>query len=160
MNVKTIYLETSVLGSLAPRQPADRKRVVKRLLTLLDGIRGVCVVSDVVLEEIELAPAIVAEPIRRALAEVQPLIQPITGAVRALASAYLEASILPKRRLSDALHVAAATCYGDDYLVSWNHRHLTRPMKKLQYESVNRLHGYLKTPIICNPLEALDEFRD
>src|SRR5437016_5390247 len=74
MNVKTIYLETSVLGSLAPRQPADRKRVVKRLLTLLDGIRGVCVVSDVVLEEIELAPAIVAEPIRRALAEVQPLI--------------------------------------------------------------------------------------
>src|SRR5438128_10777043 len=110
MSVSTVYLETSVLGSLAPRQPADRKRAVKRLLMLLDGTRGLCVVSDVVLEEIELAPPAVADPIRRALASVQPFIQPITEAVRALARAYLEAGILPKRRLSDADHVAAGTC--------------------------------------------------
>ncbi len=65
---------------------------------------------------------------------------------------YLEPSVLGS--------LAAATCYGDDYLVSWNHRHLTRPLKRLQYEAVNRLHGYLKTPLICNPLEVLDELRD
>jgi hypothetical protein len=59
----------------------------------------------------------------------------------------------------DALHVATATFFQLDYLVSWNHRHMTRPMKRVQYESVNRLHGYLKTPLICNPFEACDELQ-
>lgn len=114
MNVKTVYLETSVLGSLAPRQPADRKRIVKELLATLDGKRGVPLISAVVVEEVEVAPPAVAERIRQALASVQPHVHPITDAVRALARAYLEAGVLPNRRLADALHVAAATCYGDD----------------------------------------------
>ena len=160
MNVKTVYLETSVLGSLAPRQPTDRKRIVKQLLAMLDGTRGVPVISAVVVEEVEVAPPAVADSIRRALASLQPVIHPITEASRALARAYLDAGVLPDRRMADALHVAAETCHGDDYVVSWNHRHLTRPLKRLQYEAVNRLHGYVKTPLICNPLEVLDELRD
>jgi hypothetical protein len=80
--------------------------------------------------------------------------------MEALAQAYIAADVLPKRRESDAMHIAAATCLELDYLVSWNHRHMTRPMKRLQYEAVNRLHGFLKTPMICNPFEACDELRD
>ena len=57
MSVKTVYLETSVLGSLAPRQPADRKRIVKELLAMLDGKRGA---PAVVVEEVEVAPPAVA----------------------------------------------------------------------------------------------------
>ena len=105
MSVSTFYLETSVLGSLAPRQPRDRKQIVQRLLRLLDGARGLAVISYATL-------------------------------------------------------IAAATCFQLDYLVSWNHRHMTRPKKRLQYESVNRLHGYIKTPMICNPFEAFDELRN
>ena len=66
MNVKTVYLETSVLGSLAPRQPADRKRIVKELLAMLDGKRGVPAISAVVVEEVEVAPPAVAESIWQA----------------------------------------------------------------------------------------------
>ena len=76
-----------------------------------------------------------------------------------LATAYITAGVLPENREADALHVAAATSLQLDYLVSWNHRHMTRPMKRVQYESVNRLHGFLKTPLICNPFEACDELR-
>jgi hypothetical protein len=77
-----------------------------------------------------------------------------------LARAYIAAGVLPLSREADALHVAVATCLQLDYLVSWNHRHMTRPRKRLQYESVNRLQGYLKTPMICNPFEACDEIRN
>ncbi len=56
MVTPTVYIETSVWGSLAPRQPPDRKRIVQQLLSLLDGLRGLCVISDAVLEEIDLAP--------------------------------------------------------------------------------------------------------
>jgi hypothetical protein len=111
----------------------------------------------VVLAEVDLAPAADAAAIRRAVTWMRPTVYPVAEAVESLAQAYIDASVLPQRRQSDALHVAAATYYQSDYLVSWNHRHMTRPMKRLQYESVNRLEGYLKTPLICNPVEACDE---
>lgn len=159
MAAPTFYLETSVWGSLAPRQPRDRKRIVQQLLNLLDGVRGICVISEVVLDEIELAPATEAEVIRSRIAVVRPEVYPVTNEAMELSLAYIAAGVLPERRRADSLHVAVATCHGLDFLVSWNHRHLTRPMKKLQFEAVNRLNGYWKTPLICNPVEACDELR-
>ena len=61
MSGLTFYLETSVWGSLAPRQPRDRKQAVHRLLRLLDGVRGQCVISEVVLGEIHDAPRRLSE---------------------------------------------------------------------------------------------------
>lgn len=159
MVVPTFYVETSVWGSLAPRQPRDRKRIVVKLLTSLDGVHGVCVISAGVLAEIVMAPAAEAAVIQRRLAAAAPAVQPITDAIETLAKAYIAAGVLPERREADALHVASATCFGANYLVSWNHRHMTRPSKRLQYEAVNRLNGYVNTPLICNPVEALDELQ-
>src|SRR5262245_16454971 len=153
----TFYLETSVWGSLAPRQPRDRTQVGHRLLNLLDGVRGQCVLSDVVLAEIKMAPPEVADKILQHIDPVRHIVHPISEAMEALARAYIAAGVLPEDREADALHVAAATCLELDYLVSWNHRHMTRPKKRLQYEAVNQLHGYLKTPFICNPFEACHE---
>jgi predicted nucleic acid-binding protein len=159
MPVPTFYLETSVWGSLAPHQLRDRKRVVQRLLSLLDGVRGVCVISEVVRDEIELASPNAALAIRRRIETVQPEVRPVADEARSLALAYIAASVLPDRRRADALHVAVATFHSLDFLVSWNHRHLTRPLKKLQFEAVNRLHGFWKTPLICNPWEACNELQ-
>jgi hypothetical protein len=132
---------------------------VQRLLGLVDGVRGAAMISRAVLIEIEAAPPEYAIPIVESIKSRKPEVLPITNEVEALARAYILAGILPKRRETDAQHVAVATCFQLDYLVSWNHRHMTRPMKRLQYESVNRLHGYFKTPFFCNPFEACDELR-
>jgi predicted nucleic acid-binding protein len=156
----TFYLETSIWGSLAPRQPRHRKQVVHRLQKLLDGVRGQCVISDVVVIEIKEASPNKAEQVFEHIDRAQPTIHPISEAIETLAIAYIAAGVLPEGREADALHVAAATCLQLDFLVSWNHRHMTRPKKRLQYESVNRLHGYLKTPMICNPFEACNEIRE
>jgi hypothetical protein len=91
--------------------------------------------------------------------KARAVVHSISDSMEFLAHAYIQAGVLPKTRDADALHVAAATCLELDYLVSWNHRHMTRPMKRLQYESVNRIHGYLRTPLICNPFEACDELQ-
>src|SRR5438876_3335900 len=127
----TVYVETSVWGSLAPRQPRDRKQFVQQLLRLLDGVRGVCVVSETVIEEIDLASFTDRGIIKRAVEESNAIVLATTDEVEALARAYMSAKVLPERRLADALHVTSATCFGIDFLVSWNHRHMTRPTKKL-----------------------------
>jgi len=59
----------------------------------------------------------------------------------------------------DAYHIAIATCFGQDYLVSWNHRHMTREAKRLAYAAVNTEKGYEKTPHICYPFEAYEILR-
>jgi hypothetical protein len=159
MTPRTFYLETSVWGSLVRGQPKDRRRIVRQLLTLLDGVRGVCVVSRMVLAEIALAPSNKEALIRLQIRNSDPIVFPVNEAVQALARSYIDAGILPAKREADATHVAVATCFENDFLVSWNHRHLTRPTKRVQFETVNRLNGYWKTPLICNPLEACDDLR-
>jgi hypothetical protein len=156
---KTLYIETSVWGSLAPRQPRDRSQIVRRLLRLLNRTPAVCVISDTVLAEIGQAPPDEAQQILQGIDKSKPVVHSINDSMEFLARKYIEAGILPVSRVADALHVAAATCLELDYLVSWNHRHMTRPMKRLQYESVNRMHGYLRMPLICNPFEACDELQ-
>src|SRR5260370_34442477 len=139
----TFYLETSVWGSLAPRQPRDRRQVVHRLLRLLDGIRGQCVICDVVVTEIEEASPNKAELVLEYLDRAKPTIHPISEAIESLAIAYIAAGVPPEGREADAMHVAAATCPPLCFLVSWKHRAITRPKKRLQYESANRLHRHL-----------------
>lgn len=157
MPSSTFYVETSVWGSFAQRRPRDRNRSVQRLLRLLDGVRGICVISGVVVAEVLAADPEYSRPIVEQLELLKPNVLPITDEVEALAQAYIASGVLPRRRQTDAIHVAVATFFQSDYLVSWNHRHMTRPMKRVQYESINRLHGYFHTPQICNPFEACDE---
>jgi predicted nucleic acid-binding protein len=129
------------------------------LIDLLDGNRGRCPISAVVLAEVQQAPQATAKAILRLMANSDLTVHSTTPEVEELARRYLSAGVVPPKRVSDALHVATATCFGDDYLVSWNHRHMTRPSKRAQFEAVGRLHGYHKAPMICNPVEACDELR-
>jgi hypothetical protein len=118
------------------------------------------VISDVVLTEINKASPEDADLIRKHIERIQHVVHPISELMETLALAYIAADVLSEGREVDALHVAAATFLQLDYLVSWNHRHMTRSRKRLQYEAVNRLQGYLKTPMICNPFEACNEIGD
>jgi hypothetical protein len=72
MNPRTLHVETSVWGSLAPRQPRERKHVVQRLLRLLASVRGTALISHIVLIEIEAAPAEYSVPIAEAIHALKP----------------------------------------------------------------------------------------
>jgi len=56
--------------------------------------------------------------IRRHLDATQHLVYPISEPMESLALVYISAGVLPEGREADAMHVAAATCLGLDYLVS------------------------------------------
>src|SRR5437588_9026001 len=103
MPAPTFYLETSIWGSLAPRQPRDRTQVVHRLLRLLDGVRGQCVISYVVLTEIKKAPADDARQMLQYIEKGEYIVHPISEPIEALALAYVAANVLPEIRVADAL---------------------------------------------------------
>ena len=72
----------------------------------------------------------------------------------ALADIYVASGIVPARYRTDAIHIAMATLYAMDCIVSLNFTHINRIKTKISVEAVNQLQGY-GTPVICTPMELI-----
>jgi predicted nucleic acid-binding protein len=113
------------------------------------------VTSAVVVEELERIP----DSARReaALALIRPLEQlDYTEAVAEVVAVYLQHKLMPREAIGDADHLALASHYGCDMLVTWNCRHLANANKAAHIRRVNALLG-LQTPLLVTPLELLND---
>lgn len=77
---------------------------------------------------------------------------PIATEVEHLADTILQSGSLPATARSDAIHVAAATLAGVDFLLTWNCRHLANPHLQKQLRALMAARG-LTLPEICTPIE-------
>ena len=69
---------------------------------------------------------------------------------------YVENKLMPKDIEGDAIHLAYASYYKIDYLLTWNCNHLANANKKKHIKIMNtRLE--LFTPEITTPLELFTE---
>lgn len=86
-------------------------------------------------------------------------ILPAVPAIRTIVSAYFRRHLMPKDPPGDALHLALASFYQCDFLLTWNCRHLANANKFRHIETVNRALG-LFVPTLVTPMnlvEARDE---
>ena len=144
-----IYADTSVFGGCFDDEfKADSLRFFEEVR---QG-QFVVVVSDVTLDELQLAP----EEVRRVLADL-PLdqVQIVTTSSESdeLRDAYLDAGVVGPASSNDAAHIAVATVVGVDMVVSWNFKHIVHFEKIGGYEGVN-LRGY-QSPRIYSPREVV-----
>lgn len=149
-----IYIDTAVIGGCLDREFAEWSNLLMDEFRL--GIKK-AVLSDIVLREIEQA----SEKISRALKEILEDIGDIeeiteNPEVKALASEYLASGAVPEQFEADALHIAMATVYRVDFLVSWNFKHIVNVNRIRAYNAVNMKLGY---PLIeiRSPREVLNE---
>jgi hypothetical protein len=70
---------------------------------------------------------------------------------------YLDTSVINFLFADDALHLAYATYYEFDILLSWNFKHLANIRKQEQVNLINLENGYRKQLIMTNPMEVLFE---
>jgi predicted nucleic acid-binding protein len=75
----------------------------------------------------------------------------INDAVERIVSVYVERRVMPSDPGGDALHLAVASYYRMDVLLTWNCRHLANPHKMGHIAAVNRELG-LPTPLLTTPL--------
>lgn len=76
---------------------------------------------------------------------------PITDEVTQIAQAYIDQRLMPRDIKGDALHLAVASYYKADYLLTWNCKHLANANKFQHIRLVNFGLG-LATPILATPL--------
>ena len=82
-----------------------------------------------------------------------PLLE-VNKAVQDLAAKFLAESDLPPKAADDAIHIAIATVYGLDYLLTWNCKHIANAQIQKKLVQISFDAGY-ELPIICTPCELM-----
>ncbi len=80
----------------------------------------------------------------------------VNEAVQDLAAQFLTKSSLPPKAADDALHIAVATVYGLDYLLTWNCRHIANAQIHKKLLQLSNDDGY-ELPTICTPYELMGD---
>jgi hypothetical protein len=110
--------------------------------------------SEAVLAELGRSPSEHAQPRLRMLDDVPRL--PIVPEIDRLAAAYLSHRLMPISALADAVHVAVASFYAVDFLLTWNCAHIANDHKARHLEVLNRRLG-VHVPRMVTPYTLLPE---
>ncbi len=114
---------------------------------------GLCT-SDAVIAELNNAPAPRAEPRLRMLDDVRTL--PPHADVDRIAEFYMKHRLRPRAAGLDALHVAFASHYQIDFLLTWNCRHIANANKAAHLAVLNQRLG-LPAPVMVTPYTLIPE---
>jgi predicted nucleic acid-binding protein len=76
--------------------------------------------------------------------------------VKYLAGLYIAEKIIPLNYGNDSVHIAIASTYGLDCVLSYNFKHINRLKTKIHTERVNQAEGY-NGVMICTAKEVLDD---
>jgi hypothetical protein len=107
-----------------------------------------CFISPVVLEELDAGEHPNRDRCLKLVEEIGLL--EVTGDVLEVARAYQAAGLMPKQPAADAIHLALASWYRMDYLLTWNCRHLANANKVRHLEVVN-LRLRIGLPMLLTP---------
>ncbi|MBU1487381.1 type II toxin-antitoxin system VapC family toxin [bacterium] len=147
-----IYLDTTIPNFVFNPHTPDKQETVTKLFEEIDAEKFEAYISQVVIDEVEDAPEPKRSEMLKLLKGTELLA--ITKECEELAEEYIVKEIIPRKNEEDALHIAIATYYEVDALVSYNFEHIVRLKTKREVPVVNMLIGGYRTPDIITPEEV------
>lgn len=153
---ETVYIETSILGYLTARSTKDLILAANIEITRdwWESRRNAFILytSEAVLDEVAQGDAEIAAQRLEILRDF-PLLA-LNQVVQDLAAQFLARSSLPPKAKVDAIHIAAATIHGMDYLLTWNCKHIANAQIQGKLAEISLDFGYV-LPILCTPNELM-----
>ena len=153
---RKFYLDTSIIGFAL--QKADLERRAEANLLLRQVRYGFFLGGYSFLTEAEMdaAPPGVARRLRGKIAQAGLRRVRVRSRSQAhdLAERYCRARIIPREYFEDALHVAIATLWRADALVSYNFTHIVRLDTMIGVNAINR-EEKLAELHLCQPSEVI-----
>ena len=101
----------------------------------------IAVISDITLDELELAPKKV-QGILKQIPDKYLKIVESNSETEELARHYIQKNVVSEKFYLDALHIAIPTYYNVNVLSSWNFKHIVNLGRIRKYNSVNLEMGY------------------
>jgi predicted nucleic acid-binding protein len=153
-----LYLETTDPSYLAGRPSRDLLVRAHQEITLdwweSRRSRFDLYISQLVVQEVRAGDARLA---MRRLEIIRGIpVLPVTGSILQLATDLIAKGPIPRAAAGDAAHIAIATVYGCEYLLTWNCRHIANAELRRAIRRVIEEHGY-EAPTLCTPEELMGE---
>ena len=153
---ETVYIETSILGYLTARPSRDLVVAANIEITRewWDTRRSDFQLysSQAVVKETSQGDAQMASERLQIIRDL--VLLDLDQSVFDLAERFLGRSSLPAKADVDAIHIAAATIHGMDYLLTWNCKHIANAQIQKKLAEISLDFGY-ELPILCTPYELL-----
>jgi len=153
----TVYIETSI-PSFYYETRKEAKFVAMKQWTHdwwhNDMHNYSCFTSDAVINELEIGEH-PKKLDKLGLIDTLDLLE-INYSIRDIVEVYIENLLMPKNDLGDALHLAIASYYKINYLLTWNCKHLANANKRVHIRRINE-HLKIFTPELVTPLELTEE---
>jgi predicted nucleic acid-binding protein len=145
-----LYIDTSVIGGY---YDIEFEKETKLLFQAVLNNEFDIVYSNITVDELINAP----EKVRNLLSIIpnsnKTRIE-LTEDAMQLADAYIAENVVGKTSREDCFHIALATIYKADVLVSWNFKHIVNVIRIRGYNAVNMKLGY-QTIDIRSPKEII-----
>ena len=146
-----IYIETTIPSYYCDDRP-ELAADIARTREWWDQEREAyeCFISAIVLEELSAGDYPTQDDCLALVVDLSLL--DVNQEVLEVADVYRQRGLMPINPAADALHVALASCYRLDYLLTWNCRHLANANKARRLEELNEGMG-LSTPRLITPYQ-------
>ena len=153
----TVYIETTVVGSIAGRlhpHPAisARQQLTRDWWTTAASHYRLFVSQLTVDECGDGDPVAAAE--RLDVIRGLPLLDQ-SEAAESLAALLIERLAIPASQPRDALHIATAAVHGVQFIVTWNFKHILNPHLQSKIADTCRDAGFVP-PVICTPEQLME----
>jgi predicted nucleic acid-binding protein len=154
----TVYIETSVISYLNSRPSRDLIIAAHQQITQDWWDNSLkhydAFISSVVIDEISRGNKKAAE-LRLNSVDLFKILE-VTDDVHKLADLYFKNMAGKENVRLDAYHLAFASLYNLDYVVTWNFKHIASGKIKSMIQNIN-YDRKLKIPILCTPEELTEE---
>jgi len=152
---KKVYLDTTIPSYLFDNRPKIRFLIdMSKRWWQEESSKYLVVVSENTISELSRGNYPNKEKILEFALKLNILTY--TGEIIQIAQAYIDNTLMPKDLEGDAMHLAYASYYKIDFLLTWNCNHLANANKKSHIRFLNTRLG-LFIPEIITPLELFEE---
>lgn len=155
-----IYLDTSVISHLKADDVPDRMAKTLEFWNYLAKGDYDSYISELVIAEVNNCPEPKKSFLESKMQQVPFIALEIDNEVITLAEKYMEENLFPKRYRDDAIHIALASVYGCNVVVSWNFKHMVKIKTILGVNGVNKLMGYADIQIVTPEIIVGEEESD
>lgn len=156
----TVYIETSIPSAYVDERQdliSQTQRFCTRQWWDVHRTTHSLGISEAVIAELTQA-AFPGQSEAIALMQEVPVFR-LTDRIVEVAEYYMAHLLMPRERFGDGFHLAFASVYGFDYLLTWNCKHLANPRKTGHIAEINRRLG-LNPPIILTPQMLLEDLEN
>jgi predicted nucleic acid-binding protein len=156
MRAPSIYLETTIFNfpfaDDAPQYQADTLQLFREIKA--GKFRPFT--SKYVLDELRDTKDVSKQKKMESLVEEYGIeVLPESEEIERLAQLYVSSFVIPEKFLTDAVHIAAATVYNLEFIVSLNFRHIVKHRTVIKTGFINFDEGY-KSIAIHAPAEIIN----